>query len=116
MSEFRTPEEILLHHGAAVEAADLDAIVADYTDDAVFITPQGVLHGKDGVRRGFAQLLGDLPQAEWETALQVGTGVAFMRWSAVTPEVFASEGIDTFNFRDGLICGQTLCYRLERRH
>ena len=32
----------------------------------MFITPEGVLRGKDGVRQGFVKLLGDLPSAEWE--------------------------------------------------
>jgi ketosteroid isomerase-like protein len=115
MSEFRTPEEVLLHHGEAVEAADLDAIVADYSDDAVFITPQAVLRGKDGVRQGFTQLLGDLPQAEWQTALQIGGNVAFMQWSAVSARAVANDGVDTFVFRDGMICAQTICYTLETR-
>ncbi len=40
-------------------AGDIDEIVADYTEDAVFITPHGVLHGKQGVREGFTALLKD---------------------------------------------------------
>ena len=39
----RTPQEIFAHHAEALIAGDLDGIVADYADDAVFIT---------GVRRG----------------------------------------------------------------
>jgi ketosteroid isomerase-like protein len=38
----RTPEEVFAHHAQALGAGDLDGIVADYTDDAVFITPAGV--------------------------------------------------------------------------
>jgi hypothetical protein len=34
----RTPEEVFQHHVQALGAGDLDEIVADYTDDAVFIT------------------------------------------------------------------------------
>lgn len=51
-------------------AGDLDGILSDYAEDAVFITPKGVLRGKDGVRQGFVKLLDDLPSAEWELPSQ----------------------------------------------
>jgi hypothetical protein len=41
-------------------------VVADYTDDAVFITPAGVQRGKDGIRPAFTQLLTDVPNAAWD--------------------------------------------------
>jgi ketosteroid isomerase-like protein len=47
----RTPEEVFQHHAEALGAGDLDEIVADYADDAVFITPAGVKHGQDGIGR-----------------------------------------------------------------
>ena len=46
----RTPQEVFQHHAEALGAEDIDAIVSDYADDAIFITPDGVLRGKDGVR------------------------------------------------------------------
>ena len=33
--------------GETLMAEDLDGIVSDYTDDALFITPDGVKYGKD---------------------------------------------------------------------
>src|ERR1700694_2632457 len=47
---------VFQHHAQALGAADLEQIVAAYADDAVFITPTGVRHGKEGVREAFAQL------------------------------------------------------------
>jgi ketosteroid isomerase-like protein len=39
---------VLERHGAAAEANDLDAIMADYTEDAVLFSPRhGVLHGAE---------------------------------------------------------------------
>ena len=60
----RTPQEVFQHHAEVLIAGDIDGIVQDYSDDAVFITPDGALHGKDGVRQGFEKLLSDLPSAE----------------------------------------------------
>jgi hypothetical protein len=35
----RTPQEVFGHHAQALMAGDVDGIVEDYTDDAIFITP-----------------------------------------------------------------------------
>jgi uncharacterized protein (TIGR02246 family) len=111
----RTPEEVFQHHAEALVAGDLDGIVEDYTDDAVFITPDGVKQGKDGVREGFTQLLTDLPNAAWDikTAIFVGD-VLFLEWAAVAAATKAEDGIDTFVFSDGLIRVQTVRYTVQR--
>src|SRR3954464_13126049 len=81
----RTPQEIFAHHASALIAGDVEEIVADYAEDAVFITPQGVLRGKDGVREGFTRLLADLPNAEWNVPTQIYEGdILFIEWSAVS--------------------------------
>ena len=49
MSEPRTPEEVFQHHGQVLGAGDIDGIVSDYSDDAIFISPDGTLRGKDGI-------------------------------------------------------------------
>lgn len=52
-----TPPELFQHHGETLMAEDLEGIVSDYADDALFITSDGVKHGNDGVREGFTKLL-----------------------------------------------------------
>jgi ketosteroid isomerase-like protein len=61
----RSPQEVFQHHVEVLGAGDLDGIVEDYTDDAVFITPDGIKRGKDGIREAFTQLLADVPNADW---------------------------------------------------
>jgi hypothetical protein len=110
----RTPQEIFQHHAGALIAGDIDEIVADYTDDAVFITPQGVLHGKAGVREGFTALLKDLPNATWNVPTQIfENDVLFIEWNAVSEATRALDGIDTFVFTDESIRVQTVRYTLE---
>jgi ketosteroid isomerase-like protein len=110
----RTPQEIFQHHAEALMAGDLDGIVADYADDAVFITPRGVQHGKDGVRQAFTALLTDLPEAKWDVPTQVFEGdVLFIEWSAVSARRQALDGIDTFVFDGDHIRAQTVRYTLE---
>jgi hypothetical protein len=49
----RSPQEVFNHHVQALGAEDLDEIVADFSDDAIFITPAGVLRGKDSIRQAW---------------------------------------------------------------
>jgi ketosteroid isomerase-like protein len=109
----RTPQEIFAHHAEVLIAGDLEGIVSDYADDAVFITPAGVLRGKDGVREGFTKLLADVPNAEWSVPTQIFEGdVLFIEWSAKAAASRVEDGIDTFVFRDGEIVVQTVRYTL----
>jgi ketosteroid isomerase-like protein len=112
----RTPQEVFQHHAEALIGGDLEGIVADYSDDAVFITPAGVLYGKDGVREGFTKLLSDLPSADWDVPTQIFEGdVLFIEWNAKSESTMAEDGIDTFVFRDGMIRVQTVRYTLQNR-
>jgi ketosteroid isomerase-like protein len=105
----RTSQEVFQHHGEALGAEDLDAIVADYADDAVFITRDGVVRGKDGIRQAFADLLGQIPQAAWDIKTTVFEGdVLYLEWAADSANSRVDDGVDTFIFEDGLITLQTV--------
>jgi ketosteroid isomerase-like protein len=112
----RTPEEVFQHHAEALGAVDLDEIAADYADDAVFITPAGVVRGKDGIRAAFAQLLEQIPGASWDLKTQIyEDDVLFLEWAVHADGAFVEDGIDTFVFRDGLIRVQTVRFTLQRK-
>ena len=110
----RSPQQVFEHHVEALGAADLDGIVEDYTDDAVFITPAGVKRGKDGIREAFTKLLADVPNADWALPTQIYDGdVLFLEWTATSAETKVEDGIDTFIFRDGMIRLQTVRYTVQ---
>jgi ketosteroid isomerase-like protein len=114
MAMTRTPQEIFAAHVGATLAGDIDQIVADFTEDAVIITPAGVQRGRDGVRAAFTQLLADLPDAKWDVPTQIFEGdVLFIEWNAVSASTRATDGIDTFVFADDGIRVQTVRYTLE---
>ncbi len=111
--KMRTSQEVFQHHAEALGAANLDEIVADYAEDAVFITPGGVRHGKHSVREAFSQLLAELPEAKWAIKTTIYEGdILFLEWGAESKTHRVEDGIDTFVFRDGLIRVQTVRYTL----
>ena len=110
----RTPQEVFQHHAEALVAADLDGIVDDYFEDAIFITPAGIKRGKDGIREAFTQLLSELPSAEWELNTTLyEEDIMLLEWTASSSANRVDDGIDTFVFRDGEIRVQTLRYTLQ---
>jgi hypothetical protein len=94
--------KVLERHGAAAQANDLDAVMADYADDAVLVSPRhGVLRGSE--IRTFFEHPSDLTGFE-VTALFVDHDVAFFTWRTDA----VSFGSDTFVVRDGKITVQTV--------
>ncbi len=114
MAATRSPQEVFSHHAQALGAEDLDEIVADYSDDAIFITPAGVQRGKDRIRQAFTKLLGEVPQATWDLKTTLyEDDILFLEWGAEGGGNRIGDGIDTFVFRDGLIRVQTVRYTLQ---
>jgi ketosteroid isomerase-like protein len=111
----RSPQEVFQHHAEVLGAGDLDGIVEDYSDDAVFITPAGIKRGKHGIREAFTKLLSDVPNADWALPTQIYEGdVLFLEWTATAAATRVEDGIDTFIFRDGQIVLQTVRYTVQR--
>jgi hypothetical protein len=115
MSNTRTPQEVFEHHGSTLGGGDLEGILEDYSDDAVLIVQSQVYRGKDGARQVFAQLLADVPEAEWNLSTVFAEDVLYLEWSADANAVGrrVDDGIDTFIFSDGRIRVQTVRYTVQ---
>ena len=112
----RTPQQIFQHHAEALGAENLDGIVADYSDDAFFMTPSGVLRGKAGIRQAFTKLLADVPKAKWNLKTQLHENdILLLEWTADSAKTKIDDGIDTFVFKDGFIRVQTVRYTLQKK-
>jgi ketosteroid isomerase-like protein len=112
----RTPQEVFVHHAQALSEGDLDEVIADYADNAVFITPSGVQYGKDAIKTAFAQLLADLPDTGLDTKTRIFEGdVLFQEWRADAKDTMVEDGIDTYVFSDGFIRAQTTRYTLQHK-
>src|ERR1700759_4718137 len=91
----RTPQQIFQHHAEALGAEDIDGIVADYSDDAFFMTPAGAERGKAGIRNAFTKLLSDIPQAKWNLKTQLyENDILLLEWSADSGKAKIDDGSD----------------------
>ena len=104
----RTPEETFGHHAQTLMAEDLDGILEDYTESSYLVNPSGVLHGKEVIRRFFADALTALPQAKWDVKTTYVEDILFLEWTADSSKGSVSDGVDTFIFKDGMISIQTV--------
>ncbi len=110
-------EETLLKHLQAFGSGDVDAIMADYDETAVFIMPNGPLRGKDEIRLLFESLVADLPPGSTlEVSEQIVEGeIAYLVWSGESEKLKVPFATDTFIVRDGKIVAQTLAAQTERK-
>jgi ketosteroid isomerase-like protein len=108
----RTPQETFQHHVEALGAQDLDAIVEDYTADAIFIGNGTVRRGLEEVRQAFVELIDTIPDASWELPTVVfEDDILYLEWTADSAKNRVEDGTDTFVFtEDGQIRVQTVMY------
>lgn len=103
--------EILDRHNAAFGAGNIEAMLADYADDAVFITPIGVFRGHDEIGTFFEGVLAEFakPGATFEVLqTEFDDNVAYFAWRAETADNIYEVGGDTLVIEDGKIATQTL--------
>jgi hypothetical protein len=99
------PQEVFNHHAQALGAEDLEEIVADYSDDAIFITQAGVLRGEDGIRQAFTKLLGEIPDGDpfgfWVSPLQPSPSRLGSGYRPGPPRAGGTLGLDGLVRRGG---------------
>lgn len=97
-------------HLAAFARHDIDAIMADYGEDSVFVAPQGVFEGRRAIRSLFEVLLAEFSAPEATLSLrqrQVVGPLVHVTWSAETPQNCYAFATDTLVVVNGLIRWQT---------
>jgi hypothetical protein len=108
----RTPQQVFAHHGQALGAEDLDAILQDYAETACIVTPYGVTCGKEDIRTFFDLVVQVLPHAQWNGKTTFSDNVLLLEWTADSTGGSVSDGVETFVFQDGLIQDQTMHFTL----
>jgi ketosteroid isomerase-like protein len=109
-AEPSTTEKIVTHHMTAVGSGDIDAIVSDYADDAIVISPNGVIKGKKAIHGFFEQLIkgpNKMPPIEL-TKQNFEGDVGYVAWIQNAGMAGETQGSDTFVLHNGKIVAQTV--------
>lgn len=100
--------EIVLQKHLAAARTDVAAVMQDYADDSVLVTPEATYRGPDEIRRFFTALLEGLPAGIFDHLglhrCEVVDEWAYILWDA---KPWVSLATDTFAVRNGKIRFQT---------
>ena len=103
----QSTQDILEKHLQAF-AEGVDAIMEDYSEESVLMTPDATHRGLDKIRGFFTAILGGAPAGFWDvftiTRQEVVGEVAYIAWMG---KPWYPLGTDTFVIRDGKIVAQT---------
>jgi len=108
-------ESVVDNHLQRFGAGDLSGILSDYSDQSVFILPDGtVLRGVEQIKPFIVGLLAEFakPVSSFHLGQKVIEGeIAYITWSAETADNVYEFPTDTFVIRDGKILTQTLGFK-----
>jgi len=111
-SAARTPEEVVKHHLDAFTRRDVDAVLSDYADDAIFIAPKQTVQGKAALRKMFESFLSTgsakSPAATFEARVTADGDVGYEHWLMNPGKPGSMEGTDAFVVRHGKILFHTV--------
>lgn len=103
-------QSVLDHHLNAVGENDMQAILEDYSNESIIITPDSTYRGLDQIGSFFEAVLPDFPTEGTELEMDrmfVEDDIAYILWHATTPSLEVSFGTDTFIIENGKIKQQT---------
>jgi len=113
-----TTADVIQNHLSSFAAGNLEGLMADYTEDSVLFTPQGMLRGPAAIRGFMSGLFAEFrkPGSSFRLGTQqVADEVAYIVWSAETAENSYELATDTFVVRGGRILQQSFAGKIVRK-
>jgi ketosteroid isomerase-like protein len=109
--ETRTPEQVVTHHLAVFRAHDLEGVLSDYADDAIFIAPKSTVQGKPALRKMFASFFANsntnAAAPAFDATVTADGEVGFEHWVSNPGKAGSMAGTDAFVVRHGKIAFHT---------
>ncbi len=106
-------EVLIMHHLDSFSDRDLEAILSDYADDAVIITPDQQAAGPDEIRALFEDVLayGNQDEAPFEyTKVHITGPIGYVLWEWTQKDGSVLSGSDTFLIHNGKIKKHTVAF------
>src|SRR5262249_29162524 len=114
--KIRSTAEVLAHHFKCFADRDLDGIMADYSGDALFFTPDGALHGPEAIRGVFEKLFSEFakPGASIASKKRLVEGeYVYSVFTAETPDNSYELANDVFVVENGSIKMQAFTAKIH---
>ncbi|HXO88993.1 MAG TPA: nuclear transport factor 2 family protein [Candidatus Acidoferrales bacterium] len=108
--EARTPEQVVTHHLAVFRAHDLEGVLSDYADDAIFIAPKSTAQGKTALRKMFASFFANAnanAAPVFDATVTAEGDVGYEHWISNPGQPGSMAGTDAFVVRHGRIVFHT---------
>src|SRR5699024_3832352 len=107
-------EKVLNNHLKAFAKGDIDAVMDDFAKDAVFYNPDGMLQGRNQIRKLFEGLKEDMPPgSDIQVKQQFIDGqLAYLFWSGESENVKIPLASHTMIVRNGKIIKQTFAAQI----
>ncbi len=108
---------VIEHHWQSFQDRDLDALMSDYTDESILITPDKTFRGLAEIRESYAQAFIVFPKDS--TSMKVNKTIVeddlgYILWEATVPKFKLPYASDTFVIRNGKIVRQTFAGSAEQ--
>lgn len=104
----RTTQQVFAAHQAAFQAGDPEKLMADYAADAVLLTMDGAINGKEAIQGFFANAFKSFPNFKVSfDKTAVAGDILLLQWSGDSDVATLQHGVATFIIRDGQIQRQT---------
>jgi len=103
----RTPEQVVAHHFNAFTHHDVEAVMSDYADDAIFIAPKQTVQGKAALRKMFESFPTNKAPI-FEAKITADGDVGYEHWVMNPGKPDSVSGTDAFVVRHGKILFHTV--------
>jgi hypothetical protein len=114
--KMKNTEAVVRNHLSSFQKNDLEAVLADYTNESILVTQDAIFKGLSQIRTFFTGLVRHFPKPKstFELDKFVVTGeLAFIVWHGETPSLEVIFGTDTFVVVEGKIRQQTFAGQLR---
>jgi len=103
------------NHINSFNRGDVDAIMVDYAETAVFCTPERALRGRAEIRSFFEELLLSFPPGStFEIKKQIfDENLAYLVWTGESKKLSIPFATDTIFLKEGQIVKQTFAAQLQ---
>lgn len=106
----RTTLEVWKHHCDAFEKSDIEAVISDFSNNAVYVTTNASYVGKDNIKKLYQNHFDNLEVGSVSKIIseRIEGEIVLFQWTVDSPTIQINDGVDTFVIRDGLIVAQTV--------